>query len=291
MQETIKKWSVLEIIKATETALKEKGISKPRLNAELLLADTLNTQRINLYIDFDKPLTQAEISSFREKIKRRLKNEPLQYITGKCGFFGLDFIVNPSVLIPRQETEQLVERTLEEISGNDRLKIMEIGTGSGCIAVSLAANSTNFIEAIDISEEALDIAIENAEINKVNDRIKFSKKNILTDYNDFSGYGVIVSNPPYIEAAEIENLDTEVKDFEPMDALTDGKDGLEFYRKIFSLASKTANPLTLLLEIGDGKKDAVQKVLNEMGFENYIFHKDLINIYRVLIIKTKGQNN
>src|SRR5438128_421211 len=124
MPAVLNKWRILDIIKASEAALNEKGISNPRLNAELLLADSLNTKRINLYLDFDKPLSEPEIASYREKIKRRLQHEPLQYILGCAGFFGLTFKVNPSVLIPRQETELLVEKTIQLVSKLNNPKIL-----------------------------------------------------------------------------------------------------------------------------------------------------------------------
>ena len=157
MTQTLKSWSILEILKVTENALREKGIDNPRLNAEALLADTLNTERINLYLDFEKPLKESEISAYRDKIKRRLKHEPLQYIRGFVEFYGMSIKVNPSVLIPRHETELLVEKSIEIIAQQNNPRILEIGTGSGCIATTVAAKLDCKIDAIDISEEALGV--------------------------------------------------------------------------------------------------------------------------------------
>lgn len=286
MPEVLNKWRILDIIKASETALKDKGILNPRLNAEVLLAGTLNTTRINLYLDFDKPLTESEITSYREKIKRRMKHEPLQYITGFTEFYGLKFKVNPSVLIPRQETEILVEKCIEVIYSVDNPKILEIGTGSGCISVSIAKNAPCIIDAIDISDDALALAKENAELNEVSS-INFQNKNALTDLKNFNDYDILISNPPYIPADEIETLSEEVKDFEPFNALTDNSDGTVFYRKIFELASVTSKPIDIILEIGDRKKEIIENLLKEYSFNDHTFYKDLINIPRVLHIKSK----
>jgi release factor glutamine methyltransferase len=284
MTQTIKTWSILDILKASEKALREKGIDNPRLNAEALLADTLNTERIKLYLDFDKPLKDSEVSSYRERIRRRLKHEPLQYIRGYTEFFGMRFNVNPSVLIPRQETELLVEKSIEIISGLNHPCVLEIGTGSGCIAAAVAAKTTCHIDAIDISDEALSVAKENTEANGWAGKISFINKNILADFENFNGYSVIISNPPYIASDEIGSLKEELKLYEPLEALTDNADGLTFYRKIFKLAKNSGCQLTILMEIGDGKKDIVEKSIIGAGFDNYEFHRDLMNIYRTLQI-------
>ena len=288
MPEILNKWRILDLIKASETALKDKGITNPRLNAEVLLAAALNTKRINLYLDFDKPLTEAEITNYREKIKRRLKYEPLQYITGSMEFYGLKFNVNPSVLIPRQETEVLVEKCIELINTKSNPNVLEIGTGSGCISIALAKNTECNIDAIDISSDALKIARENAELNKISS-INFLNKNILQDFENFNKYDIIVSNPPYIPAEEINSLSEEVKNYEPVQALSDNSDGTTFYKKIFHLAASTGKPLEILLEIGDGKMELIESLLKNYSFSGYAFHKDLINIPRLLHIKTKPE--
>lgn len=284
MTPEIKTWSILDLLKASERALREKGIDNPRLNAELLLADTLKTERINLYLDFEKPLKEQEVSAYRDKIKRRIKHEPFQYIRGYTEFFGMRFKVTPSVLIPRQETELLVEKSIEIISLLDNPNVLEIGTGSGCIAVSVASKTTCHIDAIDISDGILSVAKENAERNGTSAAISFINKNIFKDFPGLEGYDVIISNPPYIASDVIDSLDEELKEYEPIEALTDNADGLTFYRKIFELAEKTTRPLTILMEIGDGKKEEVEKLVNDAGFSDYEFHKDLMNIYRLLQI-------
>lgn len=287
MAETASKvWKILDIIKVSESLLKEKNIDKARLNAELLLCDTLNTSRINLYLDFEKPLSEQEISAFRTKIKRRLNREPLQYILGKAEFYGISFSVNPSVLIPRQETELLVEKTLDIIRSDSKAyNVLEIGTGSGCIAIAIAANSDCRIDAVDINSDTIQTAKNNSEINKTGQKINFHLKNILTDFEDFAGYDIIVCNPPYIPVNEMDSLQAEVKDYEPLAALTDGSDGLTFYRKTIELAKKTNGRIQVLLEIGDNYKDKIEKLLTENSIDSGIFYEDLLGINRVLYLE------
>ena len=287
MAETASKvWTILDILKVSENLLKEKNIDKARLNAELLLCDTLNTSRINLYLDFEKPLSEQEISAFRTKIKRRINREPLQYILGKSEFYGITFSVNPSVLIPRQETELLVEKTIDIIHSEPAANnVLEIGTGSGCISIAAASNIDCRIQAIDTNSDALQTAKENSEINKTGHKINFHLKNILTDFEDFAGYNIILCNPPYIPINEMDSLQIEVKDYEPSSALTDGGDGLAFYRKIISLAKKTAGRIHVLLEIGDNYKGKIEKLLKENSISNGIFYKDLLGIDRVLYLE------
>lgn len=277
-----KAWKILDLLKTTEELFRNRNFINPRLNAEMLLADTLKTERIKLYIDFEKPLTEPELDRFRLKVKRRLANEPLQYITGKAHFYGLEFSVNPAVLIPRPETELLVEKALEIIKGNRKPKILEIGAGSGCISVSIAANVNCQIDAIDVSGSAIETASANAADNVLKGEITFSEKNVLGSEINFAGYDLIISNPPYIPGAEMTGLEPQVRDFEPSIALTDNGDGLEFYRRIFELYNTAGTKPAVLLEIGDGKKEAVEKLLQDFKILKYTFHKDLLNIFRVL---------
>lgn len=290
MNETVKTWRVLDILKVTENAFAERGIKNARLNAELLLCDTTGDKRIDLYLNFEKPLNDIEISAYREKVKRRLKYEPLQYILGKAEFYGLSFKVTPDVLIPRPETELLVDLVLDHIKTNklEAPGILEIGTGSGCISTAIAANCECKIDAIDISKEVLTIAEENSQVNGTVSKINFIQKDFLDSINTFSGYEIIVSNPPYIAAIDIAGLNEEVKNFEPFSALSDNKDGLSFYRRFFGLIVKSKANQVIFLEIGDGKKDAITALLKEFKIENHSFYNDLINFPRVLKIEIKG---
>ena len=289
MNSAARTWIVLDILKVTEKAFAEKGIINPRLNAELLLSDITGESRMNLYLNFEKPLTNNEVSAYRDIVKRRLKHEPLQYILGKTEFFGLKFKLTPDVLIPRQETELLVELVLEYIKTKKipKPKILEIGTGSGCIAVSIAANTECTIDAVDVSEEALLIAKQNAEINNTASNIRFIQKDFLKEYDSFENYDIIVSNPPYIAAEDIGGLSEEVKKYEPFRALSDSNDGLSFYKKIFELSIRSDFRSEVFTEIGDGKKDAIADLLKEYNISDYSIHNDLIKIPRVLNIKRK----
>lgn len=278
-----KNWTILEIIQSSEEALKNKNIKNPRLNAEILLSDSLKVKRIDLYLNYDKPLNKEEIDLYKEKLKRRMNHEPLQYIRGFTEFYGLKFNVKNSVLIPRQETELLVEKSIELLKQFNNPRLIEIGTGSGCIAASIGKNSICNIDAIDIDEKALSLAAENAAMNDVKN-INFINKDIRS-FKDFNDYDIVISNPPYISGTEFELLDEEVKNYEPHHSLTDDGDGLTYYKIIFDLAFSTDKELHLILEIGDGKKDIIEKLVLDKKIKEYTFYKDLLNIDRVLHIK------
>jgi release factor glutamine methyltransferase len=286
MKEAVKTWKILELLKVTENLFTEKKIDNPRLNAELILCSILNTKRINLYLDFEKPISETELSDFREKVRRRIFREPLQYILGETEFYGLKFIVDPSVLIPRPETELLVDKALDIINKNklENPRILEVGTGSGCISIAIASKLTCTIDAIDSSSEALKTAQINSDNNNTSAKINFIKKDFLTEINSFDEYDLIVSNPPYIASGEIATLMDEVKNYEPQYALSDGGDGLVFCRKFIELF-KNSKKVKLLLEIGDNKKEKVEELIKASGIENYEFFKDLLNIYRVIYIE------
>jgi len=286
MEQIQKTWHVLELLKVTEKLLKEKNIENARLNAELLLSDVLRMPRIKLYLDFEKPLKEDEITLYRVKIRRRLNHEPLQYIMGYSEFFGLRFELTPDVLIPRPETEILVERAVDKISSYEMInpKILEIGTGSGCISIALSSKVNCTIDAIDINEKALSLARKNSEKNGTSSRINFLNKDILKSFKNFDGYDMVLCNPPYIPANEFELLQDEVKNYEPRTALTDEGDGLRIYRKIFELFRETSSDIKIFIEIGDGKKDAVEKLLNSSDLSNYNIYNDYHGIGRVLYI-------
>lgn len=274
-------WKVIDILKIATDELKRKEIDNPRLNAELLLCDTLNYSRINLYIDFEKPLSEIELSIFREKLKRRLKYEPLQYIRGFTEFYGIKFIVDNSVLIPRPETELLVELVVNEIKNKNLKNVLEIGSGSGCISVSISKNIDTDITAIDISPDAVVAAKRNSDLNLVNN-INFEVKDLFKDIADFNGFDIIVSNPPYVDLSEYNKLQKEITLYEPRYAVTDDKDGLSYYSKIAELAANTSGNIILFLEIGMGMKDKIENLLKNKGISNIKFHKDILGIDRVV---------
>jgi release factor glutamine methyltransferase len=228
---------------------------------------------------------------FKEFVKRRLGHEPLQYILGECEFMSLQFKVNSGVMIPRPETEILVETVLEtcraKFSSNNAIRILEVGTGSGCIAVSLAKHlPTACVTAIDISEVALNTAAENVRLNGVDDRIQlrqldFMSANFLEQISET--FDVLVSNPPYISDEDFPNLPVEIKEYEPRMALKDGSDGLSFYRRIAQLASALLYPKGFVaVEAGLGQAAMVEKIFLEHTFSMVNSFKDLNGIERVV---------
>ena len=277
--------TVLESIKLSTEYLQKKGIESPRINAELLLADILNCKRLDLYLKFDQPLKEEEINLYREFISRRGKFEPLQYITGSVEFFGLEFKVNKSVLIPRPETEILVETIIDSAEKEKNIDILDIGTGSGNIAVSIAKNLPNAkISAIDNSPDALLIARKNAKLNAVEGSIDFINDSILNGViYSAKKYDIIVSNPPYVPVDEFQNLKPELKVYEPRTALTDEGNGFSFFRLI---SSKTKNILKekgkLFFEVGKDQYKNVENILLENDFKNITIKKDYLNIERVV---------
>jgi release factor glutamine methyltransferase len=261
------------------------------LNIELILSKVLKCPRIQLYLDFDKPLTPTEISDFKELLKRRLKYEPLQYILGTTNFFGYDIIVNRNVMIPRPDTEILVETFLIYIDNTrkNNFKILEIGSGSGCISISIAKElmkrGLDFrIKSIDNSEEALNISRLNQQKLEIpDDYLTFVFEDIF-EIDNFNGFEFIISNPPYISLNDYLNLDEEVRNFEPRTALTDEDKGYKFYERIFELLKISEHNHKLFCEIGYNQKNNIELILNQMNFNKIEFYKDLNDIYRVLTI-------
>jgi len=276
--------TVLESINLSSEYLKNKGIESPRINAELLLAHILSCKRLNLYLSFEKPLTEEELQKYRELLRRRSKFEPLQYIIGKVEFYGIDFKVNPSVLIPRQETEILIETIIGQYDKHDTLRILDIGTGSGNIAISLAKNLDNsVITALDISEEALKTANENALLNSVNDRTEFIRFDFLKEEFKRNEFDVVVSNPPYIAIEEFETLRPELKEYEPKVALTDYNYGFLFYEIISNKSNHLLKPGgKLFFEVGKGQASKVTEIMTKNNFQNINATKDYLNIERVI---------
>lgn len=276
--------TVLEAVKLSADYLQKKGIESPRLNAELLLAHLLNCKRLDLYLLFDRPLKENEIILYRELLKKRGSFVPLQYIIGNVEFYGLEFSVDSSVLIPRPETELLVDTIIEE-NKNTNLKILDIGTGSGIIAIALAKSLEQpELFAIDISEAALANAKKNAIKNDVTDRIKFLQLDVRSDLTLIKeSFDIIVSNPPYISKDEFPKLQTELRVFEPAIALTDYADGLSFFKIISEKAIRLLkNNGKLYFEIGKDQSDSVKKILQENGFANVQIKKDYQEIDRVI---------
>ncbi|HHW00825.1 MAG TPA: peptide chain release factor N(5)-glutamine methyltransferase [Clostridiaceae bacterium] len=282
---------IRDALKKGTDIIKSAGIETPTLEAGVILCHVLGRDKIYIYTHGDNELQPSQEEKYFELLKKRTSGVPVQHITGTQEFMSLPFRVNEHVLIPRQDTEILVETVMEWVKNQktqsqDKVKIMDIGTGSGCIAVSLAYYIGNsFITAVDISEMALRTARLNAEANNVADRIIFIHSNLFEDIPSeyFGGlYDVIVSNPPYIPTEDIKHLQKEVRCFDPLVALDGGQDGLEFYRAIINRADDFLKPGGLLaLEVGFGQADAVAALMKGK-FEDIRKTKDLSGIERVV---------
>ena len=220
MSSKVEEWTVLSMLEWATDFFKDKNIPDPRHSIEWLLADTLDIKRLDLYLKYDRPLSPQELDTLRPMVKRRAQHEPLQYIVGFTDFMNARISVNESVLIPRIETEQLVEIILDEHSSQKELSIMDIGTGSGCIPVAIKMEQPDWeVSGVDISEDALMVARENASQNNVS--VNFSVGDILnpSDITVDNPLDIIVSNPPYIKSEEKEILEPQVKEYEPPQAL------------------------------------------------------------------------
>jgi len=285
------KWTLINILNTSADYLKKKGFENPRLDVERLLCHSLQLKRVDLYINFEKLLTNEEISNFKTLLKRRLGNEPLQYIIGEAEFMSLRFRVNPSVLIPRPETEILVEKVIEIFKDADQPAFMDIGTGSGNIAISLAKSLSHArVVCVDTDDGALQTATANAGENDVADRLTFVNADV-TD-NTFHGhfntpFDAVISNPPYISRADYEKLPEEIREHEPVNALLGGEDGMDYYNAIVTHANNgilSENGI-LALEIGYDQRQDVESLLEESQFQEIETLSDLAGRDRVVIAR------
>ena len=261
-------------------------LTNARRDAELLMMHTLGCDRAWLLTHSDALLTAEQAALYERLIVRRARHEPIQYIVGEQEFYGLKFRVTPDVLIPRPETEHLVEALLPRVPHDVPLRIADIGTGSGAIAVALAHLLRQAqITALDISPAALAVAQGNAAQNNVAEGIRFVESDLLAAVAGET-FDAIVSNPPYVAASEI--LEPQVRDFEPAGALFAGATGLEIYRRLIPQAHAALNADGwLLLEIGDGQRDAIHQLL--AGWSNVSFVADLQGIPRVACAQRSGR--
>lgn len=291
-------WTILDLVQWGKAYFEEKGVDSPRLTIELMLAHVLKMQRIQLYTAFDRPLAASELSTLRDMVRRRAKREPLQYILGEAHFYNIVVEVSPAVLIPRPETELLVEYVLNTISKrppytSQTLRLLDIGTGSGCIALALGKGLAEKgiqaeIEAWDVSEGALHLASQNAQRCGI-ENTRFLQQDILAYSPNTNSpntsidkpFDVIVSNPPYIPLAEIAELQAEVRDYEPVNALTDNADGTRFYRHFSAVFPKMLAPNGFFaVEMGFGQASAVVALFEENGFQTHV-ENDLAGIPRI----------
>lgn len=316
--------TVLEGIQKSAEFLAKKEVDSPRLHAELLLAHVLNTPRMQLYLNFERVLSAAEVDGFRELLRRRGRREPWQHIVGSTSFCGLEIPVNRHVLIPRPETELLAEfgwqflnqlpnascpdagarttgpaslipsatGTSVEVSAPADMAVrapsaLDFGTGSGCIAIALAVKCPAAqIFGTDLFQEALDMAKQNAVIHQVADRIDFFNGDGFTGLPRGIRFDLIVSNPPYIPSAEIESLQPEVRDYDPRQALDGGADGLEYFRRLAAEAPLFLKPQgRIMLEFGDGQSESVAKIFEKQNWIVEAIKEDYRQRSRFLVAK------
>jgi release factor glutamine methyltransferase len=286
-------WTIQRVLTWTQGHFKEKGIDSPRLEAELLLAHVLGRDRVYLYTHFEQPLSESEREAYRGLIKRRAGHEPLAYIVGSREFFSRSFKVSPAVLIPRPETEHVVEAVLAWV-GERQLEaptILDIGTGSGIIAVTLACElRTARVTATDISTAALAVARENAEAHQVGDRVRFVAGNLFEALKGEAPrrFHVVASNPPYVDPVTRDTLQPEVRDFEPISAIFAEAAGLDVIRRLCAdVAQHLESPGLFACELGHGQQDAVRDAAAATGaFTAIDFKLDLQEIPRVLVAET-----
>jgi release factor glutamine methyltransferase len=284
----------LEVINKTTPYFEKQEVESPRLTIELLLAHLLKKKRLQLYLEFERELDEATLAALREMVRRRAAGEPVQYITGETEFCGLRLMVDRRVLIPRPETELLVETVASKVKaeGGERkaaVKIVDVGTGSGCIAIALAKKLPEAeIFGLDASREALEVARGNAALNKVEKNIRFLESDLLEGLPDSSHVDVVVSNPPYIADGEIAKLPKEVRDFEPVYALQAGEDGLKVIRRLVTMAKRVLSPSGFMaLEIGAGQRPAVEEFFGRQGYEVAEVVKDLQGHERVVVARPR----
>lgn len=280
MTESTETWTVLRVLRWTAGYFGERGLGSPRLDAELLLASTLGLDRVGLYLRYDQPLTEDELTAYRRRVARRAKYEPVAYILREAEFWSLSLNVSPAVLIPRPDTEVLVEEALAR--GGDRTRVLDVGTGSGAITLALASERPDWIfTALDLSEEALRVARDNARRHELHERIVFVHGDLarLPD----GPFDLIVANPPYIPRGDLAELMADVRDYEPLQALDGGGDGLDAYRALTAQAlSRLAPGGCLLVEIGAGQQDEVSRLFEDAGLLNVTTRTDYAGIERVV---------
>lgn len=259
-------WTVMRLIAWGSDYFKKKGVDSPRLTMELMLSHLLSLTRFDLYLQFDRPLAEDELAELRQMVKRRAAREPLQYILGEAHFYRRVFKVTPDVLIPRPETELLVEESLRRVHS---LRCLDVGTGSGCIGITVALERPETeVVAIDRSAAALELARENAgKLGAKN--IDFQQVDIFDDaaVTALGSFDLLISNPPYIAAADMGSLEPEVREHEPQFALTDDGDGYAFYRRFIELTpTLIRDGASLFLEIGYGQGPTLRRLFSDAGF-------------------------
>jgi len=276
--------TVRTVLAKAETWFADKGVDSPRLSAQLLLARALGRERLPMLLDADRPLAPAELDAFRALARRRAAGEPVAYILGEKEFYGLTFSVDASVLVPRPETEGIVDAAREAFAAEDAFSFADLGTGSGCLAVTLAVQFPGAHGlAVDISADALALARQNAARHGVNGRLRFVEADFARLPAEDGSFALVVANPPYVSEPEYTELSPEVADFEPRGALVSGPDGLDAVRCLLPEALRVLAPGGLLLmEIGFGQGAAASDLARAAGFDAVGVLRDLAGHARTI---------
>ncbi|MBU4383158.1 MAG: peptide chain release factor N(5)-glutamine methyltransferase [Proteobacteria bacterium] len=284
-------WTVGRLIPWAAEYLGGHGVDSPRLCGELLLSHVLGCSRLELYLRFEQPLSPEELAAFKAMIIRRKSREPVDYILGNREFYGLEFSVGPGVLVPRPETEHLVEEALARLEGLETPRVLDLCTGSGAVALTLAHERPDAeVTGCDISPEALTWARRNAHNLGLQERVRWLQGDLWEPVAAGSGFfDVITANPPYVTTAEMAELPPEVGQFEPRLALEGGEDGLDIVRSIIAGAGAHLRPLGwLLVELGAGQAAQAARLAQASGaFAEVSLVKDLAGIERVLVCERK----
>ncbi|NOK12949.1 MULTISPECIES: peptide chain release factor N(5)-glutamine methyltransferase [Corallococcus] len=269
-------WTIRRILTWTTGHFEKRGVDAPRLTTEILLAHVLKTGRVRLYVDLDRPLSKDELAAFKALIERRMAGEPTNYLTGAKEFYNRPFKVDARVLIPRPETELLVEAVLHSVPKDAPSRVLDVCTGSGCIAISVAAERPQAtVLATDLSKDACALARENAQALGVAERVSVLEGDLFAPLPPGETFRVVVSNPPYIDSGDIAGLSAEVRR-EPRLALDGGPDGLTALRRVIQGARRVLEPGGLLaLEMGETQGSAVLELLRAAGYVDARVEKDL----------------
>lgn len=275
--------TVLELLQSTSEYFARKGIDQPRLNIEHLLADSLGKKRIELYLEFDRQLKEAELAPLRERVRRRAEGEPLQHLLGSWDFYGRPFKTDRRALIPRPETELLVEVVLDQLKGapKEGTRLIDVGTGCGILAVTFALEIPQLkITAVDVSTDALALARENAASFGLESNIDFLQSNLV--HNTEGLFHWVVANLPYIPTAELDALQREVK-HDPRVALDGGRDGLVVIRNLVrSLQTKLAPGALIALEVGRNQAEPVRELFAGQNYRDISVRNDYQGVQRVV---------
>jgi release factor glutamine methyltransferase len=285
-------WTIQKLLNWVTEYLTSKGIESPRLSAELLLSHVLELKRIDLYTQFAKQVPQDQLDKLHELVKRAGLYEPVAYLTGKTEFYSLELDITADCMIPRPETELLVQRSIEFLRTRSGVQyVCDLCTGSGCIAVAIAKNFPDArITATDISTAALEVAVRNVNKHQLKEQVRLLCGDLfepVIQQLDVSQFDLIVCNPPYVSTSEYENLDKNIKDYEPQSALLAGEDGMDVYRKIFEKVDDfLKSGAVLMLEIGYAQGSAVRELLEQTGtFDEIKIEKDFHDNDRIVIAK------